>query len=65
MDWYRLRPRLSPVEYLGAQLLDDLAYHTGVLAACLRGRTLVPLAVEVRLARRERPRAPARRPSVR
>jgi mycofactocin system glycosyltransferase len=65
VDWYRLRPRLSPVEYLGAQLLDDLAYHTGVLAACLRGRTLVPLAVEVRLARRERPRAPARRPSVR
>jgi mycofactocin system glycosyltransferase len=50
VDWWRLRPRLSPGQHLLAQLLDDAAYHVGMLRGCFRERTLAPLAVEVRSA---------------
>jgi hypothetical protein len=52
IDWYRLRPGLSPGQHVVAQLLDDVAYHLGILRGCVRERTLAPLAVEVRSARR-------------
>jgi mycofactocin glycosyltransferase len=55
VDWCRLRPRLSPGQHVVAQLLDDVAYHVGTLRGCLRERTLAPLAVEVRMARRPPP----------
>lgn len=43
------RPPLDPVRYAGLRLLDDAAYGTGVLASCVRARTLVPLTPSVRL----------------
>jgi mycofactocin system glycosyltransferase len=57
VDWWRLRPRLSPAQHVAAQLLDDCAYHVGTLRGCLRERTLAPLAVEVRTERQRRPRS--------
>jgi mycofactocin system glycosyltransferase len=50
VDWWRLHPRLSPGQHVLAQLLDDAAYHVGMLRGCFRERTLAPLAVEVRSA---------------
>jgi mycofactocin system glycosyltransferase len=47
-DWVRLRPPLDPVRYLGLRLLADAAYGTGVLASCLRRRTVEPLRPRLR-----------------
>ena len=43
------RPRLDPVRYLGLRLLDDAAYGTGVLASCVRARTLAPATPAIRM----------------
>jgi mycofactocin system glycosyltransferase len=51
VDWRRLRPRQGLAGFLAAHALDDAAYQYGLLLGCLRGRTLAPLRVEVRLAR--------------
>lgn len=48
-DWVRLKPHLSPLRFLLAQALDDLAYQGGCLWGCLRQRTLKPLLVELRI----------------
>jgi mycofactocin glycosyltransferase len=42
-DWWRERPPLDPVRYTGLRLLADVAYGSGVLASCVRRRTLAPL----------------------
>jgi mycofactocin system glycosyltransferase len=47
VDWMRLRPALSPVEFAAAQALDDLSYQLGCLRGCLRHRTLAPLRVDL------------------
>jgi hypothetical protein len=47
VDWIRLRPALSLVEFAAAQALDDLSYQLGCLAGCLRHRTLAPLRVDL------------------
>ncbi len=66
-DWLRLRPQLSVPAFVAAGLLDNLAYHAGVLAACVRKRTLAPLAVRVsvRLRRGRREMGPAAVASIR
>ena len=48
-DYVRKRPRLDPVRFVLAHLLDDLANNAGLLLGCLRHRTLHPLLVELRL----------------
>jgi len=48
-DYVRKRPRLDPVRFVLAHLLDDLANNAGLLVGCLRHRTLRPLLVELRL----------------
>jgi mycofactocin glycosyltransferase len=48
-DWWRLRPHQGLPAFLAAHVLDDAAYQYGLLLGCLRGRTLAPLRVELRL----------------
>lgn len=48
VDWIRLRPRLSLPSFLGAYVLDNLAYHVGVLLVSARHRTLAPLTLRLR-----------------
>ncbi|MCX7623352.1 MAG: mycofactocin biosynthesis glycosyltransferase MftF [Thermomicrobium sp.] len=48
-DFVRKRPRLDPLRFVLAHVLDDLANNAGLLAGCLRYRTLRPLQVELRL----------------
>jgi len=61
VDWMRLRPALSPVEFAAAQALDDLSYQLGCLRGCLRHRTLAPLRVDLILTGRKRDALPGRR----
>lgn len=51
-DWWQHRPlrsrqpgarRIGPVRFTAAQLADDAAYGTGVIAGCLRARRVHPL----------------------
>jgi mycofactocin glycosyltransferase len=46
-DWWRLRPRLSLPVFAGLYVLDNLAYHVGMLRASLRHRTLAPLRIKL------------------
>ena len=47
-EWHRLgRPLPLPL-FIAASLLDDLAYHRGLLAGCLREGSLRPLRLELR-----------------
>jgi mycofactocin glycosyltransferase len=43
LGWAERRPPLDPVRYVGARLLDDVAYSAGVWQGCLRHRTARPL----------------------
>jgi hypothetical protein len=47
IDWWRLRPRLSLLRFVAGYVLDNLAYHLGVLAACLHHRTFRPLRLKL------------------
>ncbi len=46
-DARRLRPRLLLPAFVAAYVLDNLANHAGVVAACVRLRTLAPLALDL------------------
>ncbi len=43
------RPPLDPARYLALHLVDDAAYGTGVLIACLRARRIAPLTPTIRM----------------
>lgn len=43
LDWLRTRPRLDPVRFAAAALIDDVAYGSGVWRGCIRNRTAAPL----------------------
>jgi mycofactocin glycosyltransferase len=43
LGWAERRPPMDPVRYVGARLLDDVAYSLGVWRGCLRHRTARPL----------------------
>ncbi len=43
LEWVQRRPATGPARYTGTVLLGQAAYGAGVLAGCLRHRTLVPL----------------------
>jgi len=49
VDWWRLRPRLGPILFIAGHALDTVAYHVGILAACVRRGTLRPLLMDVGL----------------
>jgi hypothetical protein len=57
-EWVRERPALDPVRFTALRLLADGAYGTGVLASCLRQRTLAPLLPRLRERRPSRPTPP-------
>jgi mycofactocin glycosyltransferase len=42
-DWYRKRPAVDPVRYVGLRVLDDAAYGLGVWEGALQSRTVEPL----------------------
>jgi mycofactocin glycosyltransferase len=48
VDWWRLRPRLSLPVFAGLYVLDNLAYHVGVLRSSLRHSTVAPLRLTLR-----------------
>jgi mycofactocin system glycosyltransferase len=43
VEWRRRRPRLDPVRWSVASIVDDVAYGAGVWVGCLRARSLAPL----------------------
>jgi mycofactocin glycosyltransferase len=43
VDWWQRRPDLDPLRWIGASLLDDLAYGAGVWVGCVRARSFRPL----------------------
>lgn len=45
VDYVRKRPRLDLVRFVLAHILDDLANNAGLLAGCLRYRTVRPMLV--------------------
>jgi hypothetical protein len=46
--WTTRRPSLDPLRFLLASTADDIAYGVGVLAGCVRHRTIAPLRPIVR-----------------
>jgi mycofactocin system glycosyltransferase len=48
VEWVQRRPRLDPVRWSLASLVDDMAYGAGVWSGCLRWRSLGPLLPTVR-----------------
>ncbi len=44
-QWMAVRPRLDPLRWTAAAIVDDLAYGAGVWHGCLRWRTAEPLRV--------------------
>lgn len=47
VTWYRRRPDLDPLTFLGLHLADDVAYSTGVWVGCARERTFEPITPEL------------------
>lgn len=47
VKWYRHRPDLDPLTFLGLHLAEDVAYSTGVWVGCLRAHTAEPLLPEL------------------
>jgi mycofactocin system glycosyltransferase len=47
VEWARRRPRLDPLRFAAAHVLDTIAVHAGILWACLRRATLRPLMIRV------------------
>jgi mycofactocin system glycosyltransferase len=47
IKWYRHRPDLDPLTFLGLHLADDVAYSTGVWVGCARARTFEPITPEL------------------
>ena len=43
IEWFERRPRLDPLRWIGARIVDDVAYGAGVWTGCLRSRSLEPL----------------------
>ena len=54
VEWFRRKPRLDPVRFVAAFVLDSIAVGIGTLAGCIRYRTLRPLALGIRLHRSAR-----------
>jgi hypothetical protein len=48
-DWWRLRPRLNLAAFAAGHVLDTVAYHVGLLVACVQQRTFRPLQMKIRL----------------
>lgn len=55
VEWGKRRPRLDPLRWTGALLVDDAVYGMGVWAGCLRERTVRPLLPRLRVPRRDTP----------
>jgi hypothetical protein len=41
--WATTRPAIDPIRFAAVALTDDMAYGAGVLASCVRHRTVAPL----------------------
>jgi mycofactocin glycosyltransferase len=41
--WARQPDALGPIRYIGAAVVDDMAYGAGVWAGCVKHRTVAPL----------------------
>jgi mycofactocin glycosyltransferase len=50
VDWWKRRPNLDPLRWIGASVLDDLAYGAGVWVGCVRARSYRPLLPAIRWA---------------
>jgi mycofactocin system glycosyltransferase len=48
VEWVQRKPRLDPVQWSVASVVDDMAYGAGVWSGCLRWRSLGPLLPTVR-----------------
>jgi mycofactocin system glycosyltransferase len=48
VEWVQRRPRLDPVRWSAASVVDDVAYGAGVWWGCLRCRSVVPLVPSIR-----------------
>ena len=63
IEWFERRPRLDPLRWIGARIVDDIAYGAGVWTGCFRSRSLEPLLPRIawagfRRPDRHRPRDP-------
>jgi hypothetical protein len=60
-EWFERRPRLDPLRWTAARIIEDVAYGCGVWAGCIRSRTVAPLLPRIvwhsvrRSSRRPRP----------
>jgi mycofactocin system glycosyltransferase len=50
VEWWRRRPRLDPLRWSVASVVDDLSYGAGVWTGCVRSRSFGPLRPRVRVA---------------
>jgi hypothetical protein len=48
VEWIQRRPRLDPVRWSAASVVDDVAYGAGVWWGCLRWRSVGPLVPSIR-----------------
>ena len=53
VEWVRRRPRMGPLTFISAHVLDDLAAGAGTLLGCVRRRTIRPLVPRVALDRKD------------
>lgn len=51
LEWWQRRPAVDPLRYSGSVLLGQAAYGAGVLAGCVREKTVVPLVPRCRRSR--------------
>jgi mycofactocin system glycosyltransferase len=42
-EWFQSRPRLDPLRWTAARIIEDVAYGCGVWVGCMRSRSLAPL----------------------
>jgi len=42
-EWFECRPRLDPLRWTVARIIEDAAYGSGVWRGCIRSRSVEPL----------------------
>jgi hypothetical protein len=42
-EWIERRPRLDPLRWTAARIIEDVAYGCGVWVGCIRSRAVAPL----------------------